>query len=131
MEKQKRVPTPRELVMEQVINRLYFGKRPSDAELAMNGSILNRLNSGRNYPWEQLQQVVEGLAILRDQGKLMPTVKPTEPVSLRWVYDSGQMLNQVQVCLDAFYSAPAKPVPKRGGTVTGIADVLSSLSGGR
>lgn len=114
--------------MLAVIQHLYLGRRPSQAEMAMNGSILNRLHTARHYSWEELRKVVEGLGLLKQRGKLLPTVSPVDTVSLRWVYDSGQMLNQVQVCLDAYYAAPAKPVAKRGGEMSGIGDVLSNLT---
>jgi hypothetical protein len=91
-----------------------FGRRPPGGDMAMNGSILNRLTHGRGYSWAEMGVMVEGLAILRDQGKLEPTVKRTEPVSLRWVYDSGQMINQVTRCLDAYYSEVAKPGAEAG-----------------
>ena len=129
MEKKKRPPTPRELVFEAVLERLYFGRRPPEADMVMNGSILNRLVNGRGYSWEEMQKMVEGLALLRDRGALEPTVKRTDVVSLRWVYDSGQMINQVTRCLDAYYSEVAKPTPKRGGAAALIQDLLSTSPG--
>ncbi len=109
----------RNAVMGLVIKRLYFGRRPPNGDMAMNGSILARLNA-KGRTWEELGKMVEGLALLRDKGELKPTVQPKEPVSLRWVYDGGMMVNQVNRCLDAFYnpwykSQPAPEVTKRGG----------------
>ena len=123
-------------VMGTVIQRLYFGRRPPNADLVMNGSILNRLVNGRGYTWEEMHKMVEGLALLRDRGALEPTVKRTQPVSLKWVYDSGQMINQVTRCLDAYYSHLVSCAPKssgsdsrtqrRGGPAALIQDLLST-----
>ncbi len=105
----------RNAVMGLVIKRMYLGKRPPAGDMAMNGSILARLNS-KGRDWEELGKVVEGLALLRDRGELKPTVQPNEVVSMRWVYDGGMMINQVTRCLDAFYKYQPAPIAgKRGG----------------
>jgi hypothetical protein len=113
-------------VMGLVIRRLYFGKRPSQKDLATNGSILKRLNTTRGYDWEACARIVEGLALLRDQGKLEPTIPRTKPVDLRWVWDKDRTLNQAETCQDAYYASRPKSEPARtkGGAVTSITDIL-------
>lgn len=112
-------------VMGLVAKHLYFGRRPPAGDMAMNGSILNRLNASRGYSWEDLGKMVEGLAVLRERGDLLPTVGRTQPVSLRWVYDSGMIVNQVTRCLDAYAAAgPAPVAAKRGGKAQGIGGLV-------
>jgi hypothetical protein len=115
-------------VMGLVIERLYFGKRPNPKDLAANGSILRQWHA-KGYDWPTLARVVEGLAIRRDQGELR-SVDRNEPVSLRWIQDKDQLLNQAAVCLDAVHRQ-VKPVEeKRGGAITGIGDLLNRLAKG-
>jgi hypothetical protein len=115
-------------VMGLVIARLYFGKRPSKKDLATNGSILKRLHTTRGYDWPACARIVEGLALLRDQGKLEPLIQRTKPVDLRWVWDKDQVLNQAETCQDAFYAAQKAPGgPIKGGTPTSIMDILNKV----
>ena len=108
-----------------VIRRLYFGQRPSEAEIRTNGSILDRLH--RKRPWPELARVVEGLALRRDRGELHG-VERTEPVSLRWVIDSGHQLNQIAMCEDAYY----RPNVVRGktGDPTKLSDLVGEHNDG-
>jgi hypothetical protein len=72
--------------------------------------------------------MVEGLAIRRDRGEL--GIRHTDPVSLRWVIDRAQILNQVTVCLDASYKEPPKPVDKKRGGVISMSSILSQFAKG-
>jgi hypothetical protein len=113
-------------VMGLVIQRLYFGRRPDKKALATNGSILKRLHDTRGYDWPACARIVEGLALLRDQGKLEPTISRNKPVDLRWVWDKDQVLNQAETCQDAFYAAQkALGGPIKGGKPTSIMDILN------
>lgn len=111
-------------VMDVVIQRLYFGKRPPSSEMATNGSILKKLN--KKHTWATLALVVEGLALRRDRGELK-SVGRHEPVSLRWLNDKDQMLNQVPVCQDAVYKAWSPASDKRGGAAISITDILKKV----
>ena len=112
-------------VMQLVIDRLYFGSRPSPSLMQMNGSILKRLN--RKHSWDDLAQVVEGLALRRDRGELTG-VPPKAPVSLKWVIDKDQRLNQVPVCQDAVYRQPASAAPRQTGHAALLRDLLSAYT---
>lgn len=111
--------------MDLVIKRLYLGRRPSQKDLRTNGSILSRLHK-KGHSWETLAKVVEGLASRRDRGELK-SVASNEPVSLRWVNDKDQLLNQVAVCQDAAYKdTVVKKGPRKDG-VSSIEDVLAQI----
>lgn len=109
-------------VMGLVIARLYFGTSPDKKTLAINGRVLKWLHS-RGRDWDSVGRVVEGLALRRDCGEL-GTVGRTDPVSLLWLWDKDQAINQASVCEDAYYQTPQTPVI-RGGAMTGIASLLS------
>jgi hypothetical protein len=113
-------------VMGLVIKRLYFGKATRQ-EIGMNGRILRDLHR-QGHSWEVLSWVVEGLAIRRDRGDL--GVRRTDPVSLRWVIDKDQLLNQLSVCLDASYQEPPKPKDEKRGGVTTMSSILSQFAKG-
>jgi hypothetical protein len=112
-------------VMGLVIRRLYFGKATRQ-EIGMNGRILRDLNT--RYDWETLAQMVEGLAIRRDRGEL--GIRCTDPVSLRWVIDRDQLLNQVTVCLDATYRELPKPKDEKRGGIVNMSSILSQYAKG-
>lgn len=103
----------RNSVLGLVVKRLYFGRRPSEPEVASNASILKRL-AAKGVPWDRLARAVEGLALRRDRGELGKVAR-TDPVSLRWLVDKDQTLNQVAVCEDAYYRLQ----PKRGPGLMG------------
>jgi hypothetical protein len=108
-----------------VIRRLYFGKATRQ-EIGMNGRILRDLN--KKYDWETLARMVEGLAIRRDRGEL--GIRCTDLVSLRWVIDRDQILNQAALCLDATYKEPPKPVDTKRGGITTMSSILSQFAKG-
>jgi hypothetical protein len=111
-----------------VIRRLYFGNRPDQRTMAKEGSILRRWNE-RGFDWEHLALVVEGLAIRRDRGELK-SIRPDRPVSLRWVNDKDQTLNQMAVCLDAVYREAKPKVEKVKGSMADISSILSQFAKG-
>lgn len=106
--------------MGLVVSRLYFGRRPTPAEMASNASILKRL-AARGQSWERLARVVEGLALRRDRGEL-GKIGRMEPVSLRWLLDKDQTLNQVAVCEDAYY----RLMPKKTGGL--MRDIMARMA---
>jgi hypothetical protein len=114
-------------VMGLVIRRLYFGKA-TRAAIGMNGRILRAVYD-RGFSWEAVARVVEGLAIRRDRGELYG-VRPCDPVSLRWVIDKSQPLDQVAVCLDAFYREIPKPVEKKLAGMNTMSSLLSQYAKG-
>lgn len=128
MENERRSDYSQRDVMDLVIKRLYFGRRPSPKDMATNGSILKRLHTTRGYDWPACARIVEGLALMRDQGKLEPTISRNKPVDLRWVWDKDQTLNQAETCQDAYYAGqPKAAAPTKGGKPTGIASLLGKV----
>lgn len=124
MENERRADYSQRDVMGLVIDRLYRGTSPDRKTIALNGRILNWLVK-RGYDWEACARIVEGLALRRDRGKLLPTVQTNEPVSLCWVWAKAMDINQVALCEDAFYASQPKPaVPIKGGKPTSIMDIL-------
>ena len=106
--------------MGLVVARLYFGRRPSEPEMASNASVLKRL-AARGVSWDRLARAVEGLALRRDRGEL-GTVERADPVSLRWLVDKEMDLNQVAVCEDAYY----RLVPKKAGNL--MRDIMARMA---
>jgi hypothetical protein len=116
--------------MALVIDRLYFGRRPSSREMATNASILS-LYQRQGRTWAELARVVEGLALRRDRGEIK-SIGQREPVSLRWLHSQKQLLNQLAVSEDAYYKAPPQPETKKAKPtgVEGMADILSRFTKG-
>lgn len=110
----------RNYVMGLVVAKLYFGWRPSQTEMLKNASVLKRLR--KRYDWDTLAQVVEGLGLRRDRGEL-GKIRPTDPVSLLWLVDKSQTVNQVALCQDAYYRLQ-KPTTKG---ITLMADIMAQL----
>ena len=112
----------RNSVLGLVVKRLYFGRRPSEPEMASNASVLKRLAT-KGVPWDRLARAVEGLALRRDRGEL-GKIERTDPVSLRWLVDKNQTLNQVAVCEDAYYRLQ----PKKAGNL--MRDIMARMAEG-
>lgn len=109
-------------VMSLVISELYFGQRPSDAEMRTNGSVLKTL-AGR-WSYDDLAKIVQGLARQRAAGDLR-SVGPRQAVSLKWLNDGTPDVDPCQRALDAFYRGDTGPPDKkRGGSVTSIGDFI-------
>lgn len=106
-------------VMGLVVQRLYLGKRPPEGVIATNASILTALNRS-GHSWDYLARVVEGLARRRDSGELR-SVGRDQPVSLKWINDRDNPINQLAVSEDAFYRSEPEAPRKR----TGVTDIQS------
>lgn len=110
-----------------VVERLYFGNRPSRQEMTTNGSILKAFHA-KGHSFDRLAHAIDGLAERRDRGEL-GNVGTRQAVSLKWLNDKDQILNQIAVSEDVYYrSGPDPPEGKRGG-VSGIGAVLTSMGG--
>ena len=112
-------------VLGLVVKRLYFGRRPSQSEMAQNGSVLKRLHR-YGHSWDSLAKVVEGLARRRDRGEL-GTIGSTDPVSLLWLVDKGHIVNQVTASLDAYYRL--EPATRKG--IQTLRDIMANAGKGK
>ncbi|MGH7510644.1 MAG: hypothetical protein ACREMZ_14390 [Gemmatimonadales bacterium] len=97
-------------VLSLVVEKLYFGHRPPRDQMAVNASVLKKLHGDGRRSWDYLARVVEGLALRRDRGELK-SVKPTDPISCKWLSDKDQDLNQLAVSEDALYRIGPDPPP--------------------
>lgn len=109
--------------MRLVVERLYFGRRPSERDMATNGSILRNLASAHGY--DRMARIIEGLAQRRDKGELYG-VGAKEAVSLKWLNSNKMTLNQLAVSEDALYQGGA-PKRKGKGGMAGMESLTDSV----
>lgn len=117
------LPHNQRSVMGLVIEKLYFGKRPTPSEMASNADILGMLHK-EGHSWDRLARAIEGLALRRDRGELKSVAK-NQPVSLKWVWSQKQTLNQIALSEDALYRGPGPPQDEKRGGVTGLGEVVN------
>jgi hypothetical protein len=103
-----------------VVEKLYFGNRPSAQAMRNEASIAKAL--GGSYGFDRLAAAIEGLARRREAGDL-PNVGRRQVMSLRWLNSSKFELNQLAVSEDAFYRGDASPRKGRSGA-EGIAGII-------
>jgi uncharacterized protein YdaU (DUF1376 family) len=101
--------------MRLVVDRLYLGHRPSERDMAQNGSILKLY--GNRHGYDRMARVIEGLALRRDRGELYG-VRSNQVVSLKWIHTSKIDINQLAVSEDALYQGSARHGKARVGWLT-------------
>jgi hypothetical protein len=107
------------------IEHLYFGKRPPEDRLRRVGSVLKALHETKNWSYDDLARMAEGLAKLRAEGKLQG-VGIRDPVDPHWLHTAKGEVDPCQRALDAYYDT-GKP---KAGKSFGVTDIQSILGRG-